>query len=159
MMADELKVALIAGSQDGDTGLPYGVITALIGFLLDKPVASWQLRRGDDGLGELEIIFGDGSRDYFDWRRWPGRDLSATVSWIPEDFFWTCGRCALSGHVTIGPDYNGPHRERLLKEWPEHQFHEGFSADLEPGGSVDRVCHAICYALIDMTIAKRKLGL
>ncbi len=74
--------------------------------------------------------------------------LDAAVTLVPPGFFWTCGLCNLSGHVTIGPDYNGPERERLLREFPEAEWHEGISVDLEPGGTIDAVCRAIASACL-----------
>lgn len=73
-------------------------------------------------------------------------DLMAAITRVPKGFYWTCGLCELSGHVTIGPDYNSKDRQRLLTQWPEAQFHEGFSEDLQPGDGIHRVCIAICIA-------------
>lgn len=74
--------------------------------------------------------------------------LDAALTLVPSGFYWTCGLCELSGHVTIGPDYNGSQRERLMREWPEDQYHEGFSEDLMPGDGIHRVCLAICIAAL-----------
>ena len=153
MTAEELKAALVAAE---------GVDRVLDGnlwkWLVEKPGQIWV---EDEDYGWL--VQDPNDPVCYSCPPFLTSDLTDAVSLIPNDFYWTCGKCDHSGHVTIGPDYNGQHRERLLKEWPPEQFDvgtdAGFSADLEPGGSVERVCHAICYALIEMTEAKRRLGI
>jgi hypothetical protein len=71
--------------------------------------------------------------------------------------FWlTCGLCSLSGHASLGPDYNGPHGERLRKEWPEAQYHSGFDADLSPGDGIHRTCLALLAALLHALSSKEE---
>lgn len=40
------------------------------------------------------------------------------VSRTLPGFYLVSGSCARTGHASLGPDYDGPHRERLLREWP-----------------------------------------
>lgn len=52
--------------------------------------------------------------------------------------FWiTSGLCDLTGHASLGPDYNGPDRERLMREWPDddRQCRNGWDEDLAPAAS------------------------
>jgi hypothetical protein len=66
----------------------------------------------------------------------------------------TSGLCSLSGHASIGPDYNCPAAERLKAEFPPEQFdHGGFDADLSPGDGPHRQCYAILAALLTALLA------
>ncbi|SFM30944.1 hypothetical protein [Methylobacterium pseudosasicola] len=48
--------------------------------------------------------------------------------------FWvSSGLCALTGHASIGADYNGPDGERLHREWPTDRTPCDWSEDLPPG--------------------------
>lgn len=70
-------------------------------------------------------------------------------------WWWTCGLCALTGHASIGPDYNGPDRERLFTEWPPEIYDHGqFNADLPPGDGIHRVCYALLDCMLQALIAK-----
>lgn len=64
------------------------------------------------------------------------------------------GICALSGHASLGPDYNGPDRDRLFREFPEDIFDAGFHADLEPGREPHREARAVMAAMLQALIAK-----
>jgi len=65
------------------------------------------------------------------------------------DWWVTSGLCSLSGHASIGPDYNGPAAERLKAEFPPDRFdHGGFDADLSPGDGPHRQCYAILACLL-----------
>jgi hypothetical protein len=76
------------------------------------------------------------------------------VERVLPGWFWTCGLCSLTGHASIGPDYNGPHRERLLREFPSEIFdHGGFDADLPPGDGMHRVCLALLSCMVLALIA------
>lgn len=68
------------------------------------------------------------------------------------------GLCALTGHASLGPDYNGPDGERLHREFPEDIFDNGFHADLAPGDGPHRECEAIlnCLAQAKAAIASRR---
>ena len=77
-------------------------------------------------------------------------DLQAARSLVPPDWFFTVGLCALTGHTTIGPDYNGPAGERLYRDFPQAQWHYGISYDLPPGGDDHRACMALCCACLDV---------
>jgi hypothetical protein len=63
-----------------------------------------------------------------------------------QPWFWTIGECDLSGHVTIGPDYNGPEGECLKKQWPVDIWHGGINFDLRDG--LNRVERALVAANI-----------
>jgi len=76
--------------------------------------------------------------------------IDACVAIIQRDlpaWWWTVGLCSLTGHASIGPDYNGHERERLFAEFPPEHFDAGFHADLAPGGSLQAACDALmdCY--------------
>lgn len=82
-------------------------------------------------------------------------DAVALVSKMLPSWWWTCGLCALTGHASIGPDYNGPDRERLIKEWPPEVYDHGqFNADLPPGDGIHRVCYALLDCMLQALIAK-----
>lgn len=58
--------------------------------------------------------------------------------------FWiSSGLCALTGHASIGADYNGPDGERLHREWPTDRTLCDWSEDLPPGDGPHRECMAI----------------
>ena len=58
--------------------------------------------------------------------------------------FWvSSGLCALTGHASLGPDYNGPHGERLRREWPLDTTPDDWSEDLAPGDGTHREAIAI----------------
>ncbi|MEE7460660.1 hypothetical protein MFUR16E_04600 [Methylobacterium fujisawaense] len=94
--------------------------------------------------------------------RWPGSRFDeplppltgdigsarALIARVLPDFWATSGLCALSGHASIGPDYNGSAGERLRQEWPEAEFHAGFDADLSPGDGPHRECAALLDCLL-----------
>jgi len=69
------------------------------------------------------------------------------------NWYATSGLCALSGHASIGPDYNGPNRADLMSQFPEDDFHEGFHADLKPGDGPHRECRAILSCVIQAKVA------
>lgn len=70
------------------------------------------------------------------------------ITRVLPDFWVTSGLCALSGHASIGPDYNGPAGARLRAEWPEADFHDGIHADLAPGDGPHRECAALLTCLL-----------
>lgn len=83
--------------------------------------------------------------------------LDAARSLVREvlpGFFMTSGLCYLSSHASIGPDYNGPHGERLRREWPPEKFHQGFDADLTPGDSPHRECLAVIHCVLRALLAR-----
>ncbi len=60
--------------------------------------------------------------------------------------FWvSSGLCGLTGHASLGPDYNGPSGERLRREWPldGEGAVETWDEDLAPGDGLHRECRAI----------------
>lgn len=77
--------------------------------------------------------------------------LDAARSFVAEALpgFWvSSGLCDLTGHASLGPDYNGPHRERLFREWPADECPCEWSEDLTPGGAIGRECRAILAAAV-----------
>lgn len=75
---------------------------------------------------------------------------------LPE--WWVCsGICELSGHASLGPDYNGHARERLLKEFPVEHFSDGFHVDLKPGDHRFRECLALLSCLLRALAQIQKL--
>lgn len=78
----------------------------------------------------------------------------ALVSRVLPGWWVTSGLCSLSGHASIGPDYNGPAGERLKAEFPPERFdHGGFDADLKPGDGPHRQCLAILACLLSAKLA------
>lgn len=75
------------------------------------------------------------------------------ISRVLPNWFWTCGLCNLTGHASIGADYNGPARERLFREFPVETFDDGFHADLAPGNGIHRVCYALLSCMVQVLIA------
>lgn len=70
------------------------------------------------------------------------------------DWWVTSGLCSLSGHASIGPDYNGSAAERLKAEFPPECFdHGGFDADLGPGDGPHRECLAIIACILSAKLA------
>lgn len=72
------------------------------------------------------------------------------ISNLLPGFWYSSGLCALSGHASIGPDYNG----HPLAEWPEDPCDAGWHEDL--GGDGDhRQCLALLSCLVQALIYKR----
>lgn len=72
------------------------------------------------------------------------------------DWWITSGLCDLSGHASMGPDYNGPARERLLAEFPVERFDGKFDCDLHPGGDPGAECRAVLSCVLQAQIAAMK---
>ena len=72
--------------------------------------------------------------------------------------FWvTSGLCELTGHATIGPDYNGAHRAELEAEWGNNRITDGgFSDDLAPGDGPHRECLAIVSCVLQALVYKAR---
>lgn len=91
----------------------------------------------------------------------PSKSLEAAFAQVAYELpgWWiTAGLCSLTGHASIGPDYNSPeHGERLRREFPEDLF-DGFHSDLAPGDGLHRTCEAIldCLAQAKERIATLK---
>jgi hypothetical protein len=78
----------------------------------------------------------------------------ALVARVLPGWWVTSGLRSLSGHASIGPDYNGPEAERLRAEFPPERFdHGGFDADLKPGDGLHRQCLAILACLLSAKLA------
>lgn len=76
--------------------------------------------------------------------------LHDAQSLVPLDWWITMGRCGVSGHTTIGPDFNGPTGDELKRRFDENEWHEGISYDLVPGnGDITVTCRAICAAWLE----------
>ncbi|KQO89451.1 hypothetical protein [Methylorubrum sp. SL192] len=76
------------------------------------------------------------------------RSLEAARSFVSGALpgFWvSSGLCALTGHASLGADYNGPDGERLHREWPLDiaGSRETWDEDLAPGDGPHRECMAI----------------
>jgi len=69
------------------------------------------------------------------------------------DWWLSTGLCSLSGDASCGPDYNGPARERLLREFPVERFDDGFHVDLRLGDGWHRCGYAILHVMIQALIA------
>jgi hypothetical protein len=82
----------------------------------------------------------------------------ALAAKLLPDFWMSSGLCSLTGHASIGPDYNGPAGDRLRSEWPEADFHSGFDADLKPGDGPHRECYAILSCMLQGLLAKEELA-
>ncbi|SFI80342.1 hypothetical protein [Methylobacterium brachiatum] len=77
--------------------------------------------------------------------------LDAARAFVAEALpgFWvSSGLCDLTGHASLGPDYNGPHGEPLFREWPEDKCPCEWSEDLAPGDGIGRECRAILAAAV-----------
>lgn len=88
------------------------------------------------------------------------RSLDAARDFVARhlpNFYVTSGLCELSGHASIGPDYNGSQGDRLKAEWDEDKYHSGFSADLVPGGDMYAECLAIVHCVLQALIAKEEI--
>ncbi|WEK50369.1 MAG: hypothetical protein P0Y66_22450 [Candidatus Kaistia colombiensis] len=82
-------------------------------------------------------------------------EATSLLNHVLPGWWWTCGLCALTGHASIGPDYNWPERERLVQEWPPEIYDHGqFNADLPPGDGTHRVCYALLDCMLQALIAK-----
>lgn len=76
------------------------------------------------------------------------RSLDAARAFVAgklPDFWVSSGLCALTGHASLGVDYNGPDGERLYREWPLgiEGSRETWDEDLAPGDGPHRECMAI----------------
>lgn len=110
-------------------------------------------QRPGEKIGELLIDYGNGN-ELPDTCRFYCSDIIDALTfvggWLPN-WWWTAGRCDLTGHASIGPDYNSKKdgvRELLLAKFPIDQFHKGFDADLAPGGSDFRVACALMHCAL-----------
>lgn len=137
--ADDLR-ALLARVETGDVGtdLDEHLWVALVPD--DPEYLMWMARRRSF-WGPPPIL---GSIDA----------ARALVRRLLPDWWASSGLCALTGHASIGPDYNGPAGDRLRREWPEERYHEGFHADLKPGDGPHRECLALIAALLSALIAQ-----
>lgn len=69
----------------------------------------------------------------------------AFVSGTLPGFWVSSGLCALTGHASLGADYNGPEGERLHREWPLgiEGSRDTWDEDLAPGDGPHRECMKI----------------
>jgi hypothetical protein len=88
--------------------------------------------------------------------------LDAARSFVSEALpgFWvSSGICGLTGHCSLGPDYNGPDGARLAIEWPIGECPEEWSDDLAPGDSRHRECFAILSCAVQALTNRHERGL
>lgn len=72
--------------------------------------------------------------------------------------FWvSSGLCALTGHASLGADYNGHDGERLHREWPTDRTPCEWSEDLAPGDGPHRECMAILASAVRALAHKLQL--
>ena len=93
------------------------------------------------------------------------REMAAFVSSVASfnarfpGWWISCGLCGLTGHASIGPDYNSKDQgDRLRREYPDVDvFDSGFHADLAPGDGWDRVAEAVrnCIEQAETTIREK----
>ncbi|KZB99787.1 hypothetical protein AU375_04076 [Methylobacterium radiotolerans] len=87
--------------------------------------------------------------------------LDAARAFVAEALpgFWvSSGLCGLTGHASLGPDYNGAHGERLFREWPEDECPCEWSEDLAPGDGNGRECRAILAAAVRALAHRHELA-
>ncbi len=139
--ADELRALLArVENSDADSGLESAIWIALVPD--DPEYQAWQIRRRVSWAAPTIMRSVDAAR--------------SLVRRVLPDWWVSSGLCALSGHASIGPDYNGPAGDRLRAEWPEERYHEGFHADLKPGDGPHRECLALIHALLSALIAREE---
>jgi hypothetical protein len=110
---------------------------------------------GDDEFwrGNIYVDTGFLMADFFT------RSIDANLALVEKMLpgWWaTCGVCDLTGHASIGPDYNGPHGERLHREFPADRFDDGIHVDLGPkGGGNDRAARAIVACILRALLSQQ----
>lgn len=79
--------------------------------------------------------------------------LDAVLTLLPDGFWWRGGTCSVSSEATVCPDHNGPHRERLLREYPPTEliWDEGIETELRPGSN-----NALIRALLSAILSARQ---
>lgn len=101
----------------------------------------------DDGPGTLGLYL-DGIKSSSHVAREYTSSLDDAVTLVPKGWWWTLGLCGVSGDASIGPDYNGTHRERLLAEFPPEEWDGVFNEDLRPGNGNHRACQAMLLCIL-----------
>lgn len=86
------------------------------------------------------------------------QDAIALLEAALPTWWWTVGRCGLTGHASIGPDYAGPHGDWVRQQFPEEIYDAGFDADLAPGDGIERVCRALLHCIVQAYIAIAEEG-
>ena len=128
------------------------VLCAVMGREFDRTYIAC----GDDGSRELQVYDSTDEQVYAEYRR-NSPDVSIDAAFalstetLPGWWLSTC-LCFLSGDASFGPDYNGPHGERLHREFPSEIYDGGFHADLRPGDGPHRCCLAILHVLLQALI-------
>jgi len=157
----QLLTALLRKVEKADAGSPQ----------LDAEI--WCILKGVRYVDGFEYQYSDGTRAHYSQpgkrtveNSLPGQVLPWTrsldaardfVSRYLPGFYVTSGLCELSGHASIGPDYNGSQGDRLKAEWDEDKYHSGFHADLQPGGDRHAECLAVVHCVLQALIAKEEL--
>jgi hypothetical protein len=90
-------------------------------------------------------------RQYIDYHSSISETQALVERFLPG-FWYSSGVCKLSGHASIGPDFNG--YPELKTVWPEQP--SDFSEDLAPG-SQEAQCFALLSCLVQALIAKETL--
>lgn len=136
---------------------------------LDHELYWWFIAQPEGCAGEADgrrrINFyapQESGEEWFSFERYPlgfwspTRSLSDARALTRRAFpgWWIhSGLCDLSGNASIGPDFDGPARERLLLEFPPERFEAGFDSDLRPGGDETCECRAILSCLLQARVA------
>jgi hypothetical protein len=92
-------------------------------------------------------------RQYIDYHSSISETQALVERFLPG-FWYTSGVCKLSGHASIGPDFNS--YPELKAQWPENVYHSGFSEDLQPG-SQEAQCLALLSCIVQALIEKECL--
>ncbi|BCM83551.1 hypothetical protein [Methylobacterium indicum] len=73
----------------------------------------------------------------------------AYVARVLPGFYLVSGSCGATGHASVGPDYDGPDGERLLREWPRDGVAEvGWHEELSHSDGPHREPRAILAAAV-----------
>lgn len=125
------------------------IVVDIIGAAYGRTVDAWAYGVGDGGEYEIAIYWPDGTVEHFSSiNEWPDRSLDGVVKLVPENWWWTAGLCNLSGHASIGPDYNGPAGDSLKAEFPPEEWDGCFNEDLQPGDGIFRVCQSLLICIL-----------
>jgi hypothetical protein len=174
-MADEISLKSVLADLEKASGADRGLDAAVaiaVGYIKE-----YAERNGEHG--HIRGYDGPSGRVPYSAPWWPGRNpwppvglndvairnevpewtasLDATIALVERvlpGWWWIAGLCGLTGRASIGPDYNGPHRERLLREFPIEKFDAGFDVDLAPGDGIHRACYALLTAMFRALVAK-----
>lgn len=80
-------------------------------------------------------------------------DARALTRRVFPDWWINSGVSSLSSYAAMGPDYAGPARERLLREFSTQRFDDRFHCNLGPGGDESCECRALLSCLLQARVA------